>query len=135
MTLFYSEIDTSKQRIRWVRAGHDPAFIYDPVTNAFEELKGPGLALGVDMDWSYEENEKSALTNGQIIVIGTDGIWETHNARGEIFGKKSFFEIIRQNASSSARDIASSVVKAVGRFRGDPNPEDDMTLVMIKITE
>ena len=94
MTLFYLVINPGEKSLSWVRAGHDPALIYDPVTNVFEELKGPGLALGVDMDWPYEELQKSGLTKGQIIVIGTDGIWETRNSRGETFGKKSLFEII-----------------------------------------
>jgi len=134
MTLFCSEIDTHNRSIRWVRAGHDPAIFYDPVTNTFEELKGPGLALGVDVDWRYEEHQKTGLQNGQIIVIGTDGIWEAHNSEGGTFGKESLLEIIRQHALVSAQEIVSAIINAVNRFRKDVIPEDDVTLVAIKVT-
>jgi sigma-B regulation protein RsbU (phosphoserine phosphatase) len=134
MTLFCSEIDTHTRSIRWVRAGHDPAIFYDPATNIFEELKGPGLALGVDVDWRYEEHQKTGLKNRQIIVIGTDGIWEAHNSEGDTFGKESLLEIIRQHASVSAQEIVSAIISAVNRFRKDVIPEDDVTLVVIKVT-
>jgi sigma-B regulation protein RsbU (phosphoserine phosphatase) len=134
MTLFCSEIDILSRRIRWVRAGHEPAIFYDPDTNTFEELKGPGLALGVDADWQYEEQQKTGLKNGPIIVIGTDGIWEAHNSAGDPFGKEPLFEIIRQHASVSAQEIVSAIIEAVNRFRQDAVPEDDVTLVVIKVT-
>jgi len=63
----------------WVRAGHDPAIIYDPRLDQFEELKGNGLALGIDESYIFEENIKADLTPRQIIAIGTDRIWETFN--------------------------------------------------------
>jgi len=134
MTLFCSEIDTHSRSIRWVRAGHDAAIFYDPVTNTFEELKGPGLALGVDADWQYEEQQKTGLKKGPIIVIGTDGIWEAHNSEGDTFGKESLLEVIRQHASVSAQEIVSAIISAVNRFRKDVIPEDDVTLVVIKVT-
>ena len=133
MTLFCSEIDIQRQRIRWVRAGHDPAIFYDPATQKFEELKGPGMALGVDETWQYEENQKLGLTKGQIMVFGTDGTWEAHNAKGEIFGKESLLELIRQYAGSSAKQILEAIMAALNRFRHHVIPEDDVTLVVVKV--
>jgi sigma-B regulation protein RsbU (phosphoserine phosphatase) len=133
MTLFCSEIDIQSRSIRWVRAGHEPAIFYDPATNTFEELKGPGMALGVDENWTYEEKQKSGLTRGQIIVFGTDGIWEAHNARGEIFGKESLFETIREYAAKSAKEIVAAIIDSLNRHRHDVIPEDDVTLVVVKI--
>jgi sigma-B regulation protein RsbU (phosphoserine phosphatase) len=133
MTLFCSEIDTHTQRIRWVRAGHEPAIFYDPATNRFEELKGPGMALGVDESWQYEEKQKSGLTQGQIIVFGTDGVWEAHNARGKIFGKEALFEIIRKYAAKSAKEMVAAIIDSLDRFRQDAIPEDDVTLVVVKV--
>ncbi len=133
MTLFCSEIDIQSRSIRWVRAGHEPAIFYDPATNTFEELKGPGMALGVDESWTYEEKQRSGLTRGQIIVFGTDGIWEAHNARGEIFGKELLFEIIREYAAKNAKEIVAAIIDSLNRHRHDVIPEDDVTLVVAKI--
>jgi sigma-B regulation protein RsbU (phosphoserine phosphatase) len=133
MTLFCSEIDVQQQRIRWVRAGHEPAILYDSANNAFEELKGSGMALGVDESWQYEEKQKRGLSRGQIIVFGTDGIWEAHNAAGQLFGKASLFDIIRKHAARSANEIVAAIMNAVEHFRQGVVPEDDVTLVVVKV--
>jgi sigma-B regulation protein RsbU (phosphoserine phosphatase) len=133
MTLFYLTIDIQNQKMQWVRAGHDPAIFYDPATDTFDELQGNGVALGVEKSWVYDENEKTGLAEGQIIFIGTDGIWETKNAQEQMFGKDPIFEIIRQNSNARAEDIMKAVISAMNRFRGDLIPEDDVTLMVIKI--
>lgn len=48
-----------------------PAIFYNPTTDTFDELQGNGVALGVDESWKYDENEKTGLTEGQIIFIGS----------------------------------------------------------------
>lgn len=133
MTLFYLNIDQANRSLRWVRAGHEPGIFYDPGTDTFEELLGPGIALGVDEEWQHEENERGGLASGQIILLGTDGIWETFNAKKEMFGKQRLYEIIRQNADNTAKDIEKAVLEALGDFRGKGNQEDDITMVVIKV--
>ncbi len=133
MTLFYMTIDPEKDYIDWVRAGHDPALLYDPVRDEFEELKGSGVALGVNEAFDYEENCRRGLTNGQVIAIGTDGIWEATNRAGEMFGKKRFRNIIRSNANAGAGDILNAVYSELSLFTRGQRSEDDITLVVIKI--
>ena len=133
MTLLYLNIDQANQSLRWVRAGHEPGIFYDPAADTFEELLGPGIALGVDKDWNYEESERVGLNTGQIIFLGTDGIWETLNAEGEMFGKDRLYGIIRRKARSTATTIQTAVLEALGDFRGKCDQEDDITMVVIKV--
>ena len=133
MTLLYLNIDQAEGRLRWVRAGHEPGIFYDPGTDTFEELLGPGIALGVDKDWHYQESERGGLNPGQIIFLGTDGIWETLNAEGEMFGKHRLYEIIRRRAQSTATGLQTAVLEALGDFRGKCNQEDDITMVVLKV--
>jgi sigma-B regulation protein RsbU (phosphoserine phosphatase) len=133
MTLFYLTVDPQKNRIDWVRAGHDPALLYDPQQDAFSELMGTGMALGVNDAFKYPENRHEGLVDGQIIAIGTDGIWEAFNKKGAMFGKKRFKEIIRQNAAADADDILNAVYNEIDQFTEGQKTEDDITLVIIKI--
>ena len=135
MTLFYLTLDPQQDQIGWVRAGHDPAIIYDPVKDTFEELKGTGIALGVDEGFTYPENHKTGLSEGMIIAVGTDGIWETWNQEGEMFGKDRFREIIRQNANAGAGDILDAVYDELNQFAKGLKAEDDITLVIVKVNE
>jgi sigma-B regulation protein RsbU (phosphoserine phosphatase) len=133
MTLFYMTIDPEGGDLRWVRAGHEPAQIYDPVSDTFGELMGAGLALGVDEGFEYEENLKTTLSKGQIIAIGTDGIWEASNKEGVMFGKERFRDIIRRNAYQGAEEILDCVYDELNNFTLGLRAEDDVTLVVIKV--
>jgi len=132
MTLFICEIDRSNQIIHWVNAGHDPAMIYDRESGRFEELTGNALPLGVSETAAYQKSDK-ALIPGQIIMIGTDGIWEAQSPQGDMFGKERFKNIIRENAGQPAKDIIEAVIKTVDRFCHPLEKTDDVTLVVIKI--
>jgi sigma-B regulation protein RsbU (phosphoserine phosphatase) len=133
MTLFYLAIDPDRKRLQWVRAGHDPAIIYDPKQNTFEELTGTGIALGVNEDFRYEENIKAGVADGQIIALGTDGIWEARNKEGNMFGKKRFREIIRNNAKENAINILDAVYDGLDQHTRGLKSDDDITLVVAKV--
>jgi sigma-B regulation protein RsbU (phosphoserine phosphatase) len=135
MTLFYVSIDLQNRNLEWVRAGHDPAIIYDPAQDKFEELTGTGLALGVNQNFIYEEYRKTGLAQGQIIALGTDGIWESFNPAGQMFGKQRFRDIIRQNAGLTANEIIDAVYRDVNAHARGLKQADDITLVIIKICD
>ena len=70
-----------------------------------------------------------------MIIIGTDGIWETINTEEQQFGKHRLEQIVSQNLTRSATEISDSLIAAVSQFRGTQNPEDDVSLVVIKVPE
>jgi len=133
MTLFYLNLDPGNQTAHWVRAGHDPAMIYCPRLDVFTELSdgSSSLPLGVLKESNYTE-ASNELHVGQIIAIGTDGIWEARNREGEMFGKDRFKDVLRDTADQSAQGILDAVFKAVRDFSGGSRPEDDITLVIVK---
>jgi sigma-B regulation protein RsbU (phosphoserine phosphatase) len=133
MTLFYLKIDTSQRSLHWGSAGHDPAIVYRPDTDRFTELAEEGIPLGIDAGWTYHESRRDELNPGEIIVIGTDGIWETRNSADEQFGKDRLRELIRAHARASARTIGTAIHDAVVMFRGGMPQEDDITFVVIRV--
>lgn len=132
MTLFFLTLDPKEKSLKWVRAGHDPAIFYCPKKDTFEELKGKGIALGVTEDAQYIENTRDNIYDDQIIAIGTDGIWEAFNNKGEMFGKERLQQIIRTNAHLTAEEILSKVYDELDLFTAGMKSEDDITLVIIK---
>ena len=133
MSMFYMIIDRTNKSLKWVRAGHDPAIFYDSNTDAISELKGVGMALGIDENCQYGENIKQNLATGQIIVLGTDGIWEARNPKGEMFGKEPIFTIIREKANLNAKSILNTIIESLTKFKENFSLEDDVTLIVIKI--
>ncbi len=133
MTAYFMLIDVSARTIHWVSAGHDPAIVYDPSTDQFDELAGNGIPLGIETEWRYEQFERQGWHDGQVIVLGTDGIWECRNPAGEMFGKDRLREIIRQHADQPAQTIIDAVQSAVHNFRADDQQQDDITMVVIRM--
>jgi sigma-B regulation protein RsbU (phosphoserine phosphatase) len=133
LTLFLVEIDPEQRRLRWVRAGHEPAILFHPATETFENLGGPGLALGIDAAQLYTAQSKNSLCDGQVILLGTDGLWEVRNPSGEMFGKDRLFSLLRRHARRPAKDITHSVLEHLKDFQGTSEFEDDATLVVVKL--
>ncbi|MGD8991926.1 MAG: SpoIIE family protein phosphatase [Desulfobacterales bacterium] len=133
ITLFYLQIDMDTRCLSWVRAGHDPALLYDPARDRFEELAGEGIALGVDGSWQYAESRRDQVVDGQIILLSTDGIWEARNPQDQMFGRQAVSTIIRQHAQTSAAKIQDAILTELDRFQQGIAPADDITLVVIKI--
>jgi sigma-B regulation protein RsbU (phosphoserine phosphatase) len=108
--------------------------IYDPVTDRFSDLNGGNnMALGVFEDTEFKEAQQE-IAPGQIIAIATDGIWEARNSKGEMFSKDRIHKIIRRNATRTANEIQNAILDSLQRFQKEVTLEDDMTLVVIKIT-
>lgn len=136
MTLFYMQFEQDPDSFGWVAAGHDPAFFYDPESDAFEELGGRDIPLGIDRHWRYNEFFREDFHAGRILVIATDGLWETTAPSGGMYGKQRLREVIRTGARAGkdAEGIADAIMSDVDSFRGSEKPEDDVTLVVIRRT-
>ena len=132
MTLVLLLIDVSARRLSWVSAGHDPPLVYHPDEDRFTELEGGGVPLGIEADWQYKEDGCDALPGTQVIVLGTDGIWEAHNSAGEMFGKDRLREVIRKHAARTADQICTPITTTVADFRQEHPQEDDLTLIVVK---
>ena len=133
MTLFYLAIDSDRKTIQWVRAGHDPGMLYRRTPDSIEALDGAGMALGVDPEWSYSVQKVEGLQAGDIVLLGTDGIWEAFNGDGVMFGKEAVKKIIREQRDQPAGVILDSVFDAVASHVGETKIADDMTLIVVKI--
>lgn len=138
MTVMYLIVEnpgdvTGPIRVRYMSAGHDPVVVYRPTEDRFFELAGRDIPLGIDDDWQYNEQISDQLQAGDILVVGTDGIWECFNQKGQQFGKDRMREVIRKASGSSADDIAQSVSNACKDWRGERDQDDDITLVVVKL--
>jgi sigma-B regulation protein RsbU (phosphoserine phosphatase) len=133
ITLFIGVLEDKDRTITYALGGHDPAIWYRKSTDTFEELGSQGVPIGFVPEMSFEQAGPVQLATGDIIIIGTDGIWEATDESGEMFGKERLKEVIRNSSKDAAGSICQAVVEAVLNF-GQPHPqEDDITVVVIRV--
>jgi sigma-B regulation protein RsbU (phosphoserine phosphatase) len=134
MTMHLSIIDSRTRTMRWVSAGHDPVIVFDPLDGSFTEVGEGDLPLGVMDDTEYREQTSAAFRPGQILFIGTDGVWEMPDAKGEQYGKDRLRQVIRECAKCSAEEMVRTVRERLTAFRGHVKSVDDVTFVVVKVS-
>lgn len=132
MTMQIAIIDTEGGRYTFANAGHDASIIYRPATGSFDEVQKGGVPLGVLEETTYEDYPVTGLCEGDVVVFGTDGVWEMRAVSTEMFGKDRLRDVMRQNAGKTAAEIRDAIDSALVQFRGDLPVEDDVTFVVVK---
>ena len=132
-TMFFLEIDPKKRTLQWIRAGHEPALLYQKHLDSFRKLDGKGTVLGIDESTVFKTELFDSLHSGDIILIGTDGIYETRNKASIAFGQENVMRVLRETADRPAASIQDALMFEVENFRDTEEQEDDITLVVIKV--
>lgn len=135
MTLVLAVIDPATKSVRWASAGHDPIIRFDPSSDQFMDLDGGDIPLGVMQGCEFTEFTVTDLAPGQVLLLGTDGIWEMRNEAGEMFGKERLCELIRAHAGETAQTLAGAIESALTQFRGAAKIEDDVTYVVVRVLQ
>ena len=133
VTLALTIVDPDQGELRWVNAAHDAPLVYDRSHDAFLPLAGADIPLGINPEWHFTERVVALDEGEMLVVIGTDGIWETENAAGEQFGRDRLRDLIRAHAGLPAVTICRRVVEQVDAFHGPAPQTDDVTLVVVKV--
>lgn len=134
MTMSLLNVNPATGVVRWASAGHDPVIVFHPSDQRFVELEGGGLPLGIVADQDYEEYRGEGIVAGDILLIGTDGIWELRNPAGEMYGKERLRRFIRAQARSTAAEMAQALQAELREFSEDGSVQDDVTFVFIRVT-
>jgi sigma-B regulation protein RsbU (phosphoserine phosphatase) len=135
LTLFFGRLDSKQRQLHWNSAGHGPVFCYSRSRNKIIELPPSDIPLGISAKARYRTPEPLQLQTGDILMIGTDGLWEARNAQNEIFSSERLQQIIASHRDKDAQSIYRIIMQKISAFCGSKAAEDDMTLMVIKVNE
>ena len=94
----------------------------------------PGVPLGSFFGVTYDEVTFRS-TPGDVFVFCSDGVSEAMNSRGEEFTVRATDRSRRRrHAQLPAAEIVKAIVRAVDEHRAGFPPNDDTTVVALKIT-
>ena len=133
ITMHLVKLDSKSKMIAHSSSGHTPGYIIGEKGEIKSKMKRTGIALGVTPDAPYEVEGPLKLVKGDIIIILTDGLAETPNSEGELFGAQRVIDELHRNRSLSAAEIVNSVFKRVADFSQGAEQEDDYTMIVAKV--
>src|SRR5215831_18439002 len=93
-----------------------------------------GIPLGLFPDTGYEETALQ-LQAGDVLVFYSDGVIEMRNDSGDEFGLKRLADAVAGNHDRSPQDIVKAVSAALAEFIGRVRPQDDRTMIVIRMGE
>ncbi len=99
--------------------------------NDIREVKISDIPLGQIPDKRYGQ-EEVVMQSGDRLILYSDGIIDTRDSRGEVYGKEKFFHCLQKNGSLDITALRDKVIQDIGEFSGDAPPNDDRTFVIIE---
>jgi sigma-B regulation protein RsbU (phosphoserine phosphatase) len=111
-------------------AGHCPPLLARDGT--IEPIPATGMALGMFRDGEFA-CVRRRLAPGDAVLLYTDGVTETFDARDEEYGLDRLRRALSPRPGARGpREIVGACLADVAAFRGDVPPRDDLTLAMIQ---
>ena len=127
--IFYGILNTETNTFTYTNAGHEPGLFIS--NNQCKLLDTEGFPLGGMEDTVFEE-KKINLNPNDIIFLFTDGIIESKNKRGAIFGLDRVKQLLKKNVGLKPDQIIREITESAKEFSHLNQMEDDMTMVCIK---
>jgi sigma-B regulation protein RsbU (phosphoserine phosphatase) len=132
VTAFLGMLDPNAHRINYHSAGQGPLLHFHAKTHKFEWLDSSMLPLGVEEDARSSGVQFMHVAPGDLIILLTDGFYEYHNEKGELFGQHRVAEIILRHHHQPAREMLAELLAATREFAAGAPQLDDMTAVIIR---
>jgi len=133
VTLFLAELNVDTGQLRYVRAGHDPPILVSAAGDV-ERLADGGLVLGLMPEVGYEEKSRT-LQPGDLLCLYTDGVTEARNQSDDEFEPERLERLLKENRHRRASEIGATILEAVESFTQRSCQADDLTLVILKVSE
>jgi sigma-B regulation protein RsbU (phosphoserine phosphatase) len=133
-TVFLALVDLETGETTYASGGHNPP-ILRPAGEAAGYLEGPGgPALGLVPGGQFTAHRRR-LSPGDALILYTDGITESRNPAGEMFGEERLLAAAGRNGTGlpeGPRIKLDRLRGAVREYADGILPEDDLTLLVLQ---
>lgn len=136
ISMVYALLDPTERTITWARAGHTPSLRYNPDDDQVEEIKPPGMVVGMKTGPMFRNSLQEQITtvrSGDVLLLYTDGITETMNLQQEEFETERLIDVMRRFSKEGADVLVNRIMEIIRHFRGPQPPADDSTLMVITV--
>ena len=134
VTVCYARLDLEKRTVDFVDCGHTMTIHFRAKTGTCAMLQGQNLPLGV-REHEIHEQIRVALDSGDVLLFYSDGLTETRNGAGELFGIERLAECVRINGRLEPEELVDRIRQAAVAFSNSETFGDDLTCVAVRIED
>lgn len=134
-SMFWCSYDPVSGALRYLNAGHLPGLLMRRTqdgTWGMERLTEGGPVLGVLGDATYRTASVQTHED-DLLAMFSDGISEATNHGGDYFGEEGVTAVLQRSHGLPAAATCAAVLSAVQSFTGDLPPQDDQTLLIVRL--
>ncbi len=131
-TLFLGIINPNDNKLRYINAGHNPAFL---VRKSGENnlLTASGVMIGAFGLMNWEESQLD-FESDDVLVVYSDGVTEAEKEDNAQYGEDRLYDLIKRSLTESPQVICENLVRDIDDFVEGYPPSDDVTMLVIKRT-
>jgi sigma-B regulation protein RsbU (phosphoserine phosphatase) len=130
ITFFMARLDPDTGHVDYVNAGHNPPLLVRR-NGEVETLTEGGMVLGLFDSIPYEEGV-AELRAGDTLLIFSDGVTETFNAKDDEFGERRLGEVAVRGRGLDAAGLQTEILRELEAFAAGTKATDDRTLIVLK---
>jgi PAS domain S-box-containing protein len=134
VTVCYARFDLENRRLDFVDCGHTTTIHFRARTGTCTLLRGENLPLGVS-EHEIHEQIRVPLEAGDVLLFYSDGLTETRNHAGELFGVDRLAECLREHGRLDPEALIDHIRQAAVAFSESDTFGDDLTCVAVRIEE
>jgi serine phosphatase RsbU (regulator of sigma subunit) len=94
----------------------------------------PNAPIGLWPGLEYEGEEIDSIQNRPLFIY-TDGLNEAENRSQEQFGDDHLLDVLRHTHFDTARQVIETLQADVERHRDGAEPNDDLTMMCIRVSK
>jgi len=133
VTVFLARYDPATRALTYVNSGHNPPAVFRKRERAVVWLVRTAAAIGL-MEEFHPQTETVVLSDGDALLLYTDGVTETHNSKAEQFGEERLAGLLLQNADLSAPNLIQVLRTALVEFSNGQPLADDTTVIALRVS-
>lgn len=127
-TLFFGLVDAKRKIITYTNAGHEPVIMVQP-DGSVEILAPTAPIIGVFDDQHHLFRQEVILVSaGSLFIAATDGVTESRNDVGEMFGMARLIDVVVANRNEELKNLVDRVIEESQLFAGG-RVKDDVAIM------
>jgi len=128
VTMFIGKVDLLTGHLDYCNCGHNAPII----DGHFLEMQYDNQPLGL---WEDDPFYGESIDNikGKQLLLYTDGLNEAENSDKKQLGNERLLELVQGTQDMDSHQVVDKLVAAVEEHRAGVDPNDDLTLLCLKI--